>query len=333
MSGPDPEVARLFGEFCRLKTQVNGPDVHMRTAIAALDDMQLVRPDALWWLGVYTTFCSVPPGAATWARWDDPALLLAVGDRFDRWVDESWAGLPVRTQRRPVRSRAKLAECVRGMARWCVGDGRHLGGLSYEDAWASVDGAVKYYGRYAIIKLLEALRRAGYAQLEAPDIRPRGAWSPRRMLAYLYPDRAEVLNSKSDSAATLAEVNAVARDALALLESELGRPSSYYELEVLLCNARQSLYSGTLYVGRTIDSELEYYEKCRRRFSDPTAGRFDFFKMRRRTFPPECLGELQGWTGVRRELKTYRGYVWSDLRYDWHKTLASGDFDNPVRRT
>lgn len=329
---PDARVAQLFGEFCRLKTQVNGPDVHMRTALAALQDMQLSPREALWWLGAYTTFCSVPPGVSVWARWRDPAQVLSGSERFYSWIDEHWAGLPIRTQRRPVRSRRKLVTCISGMAEWCEFDGPRLGEMNYEEAWSSVDQSVKYYGRYAIIKLLEAFRRAGYSQLEAPNIRPAGAWSPRKMLAYLYPERAEALRSKSDSRQTLAEVNAVARDALGLLESELGRSSSFYELEVLLCNARQSIYSGTLYVGRTIDSELDYWRKSSEHFGDPTLGAFDFFDVRRRTFPVECLGEVQGWPGVRKELKTYRGYVWSDLLFDWHKTLASGNFEHPVRR-
>lgn len=327
---PSPDPLASFLEFSTLKTQVNGPDVHMRTALAGLNftAKQLSFEEAAWWVCIYTTFCSVPPALAVWAKFPEPGL--ALGDEARRWVERAFVGggLPVRTQRRPVRSGPKLATCLQTVATWCGENVGRLRELSYEEAWASVDGGVRYYGRYVIIKLLEALRRLNAPQLEAPDIRPRGGWSPRRALGYIYPDAWESLTSKSDTRDACASVNAHASDLLPRLEAGLGRASSFYELEVLLCNWRQATYSGTLYVGRTIDSELEYQRKCERYWGSAQRA-FDVFEIRQATFPRVCLGELNGWNGVRKELKTYRGYYWSDVLYDW---AATTDLDNPVRR-
>jgi len=48
-----------------------------------------------------------------------------------------------------------------------------------------------------------------------------------------------------------------------------------------------------------------------------------------------CLGEMQGWSGVRPEPeKTLRklGYTWTDTKYDYLATLETGDFEHPVPR-
>lgn len=316
-----------FVEFCRLKIAVNGPDVHMKVAGVGTEHLGLT--ERMWWFGVYTSLCSTPPAAAIWARWPLERV-LAEGDTLEGWLRENWAGIPVRKNRRPVRSPAKLARNIRSYARWLDGEMRDplLDWSDYDSVWNAVDRHVIFFGRYALIKLLEVFRRyAGFSGLEAPDIRAAGAWSPRKCLAFLYPEHGKLLVQGGSSREALAEVHALASRERERLSEKLGREVSFYELEALLCNYRQT-FSGTLYVGRTIDSELDYYNQVVGHFGDdPFLGRFDFFGTRKRVFPVECLGEVNGWEGVRKPLfdvyATY-GYVWSDVLYDWHATMDLG---------
>ncbi|KKL64111.1 hypothetical protein LCGC14_2168280, partial [marine sediment metagenome] len=164
-------------------------------------------------------------------------------------------------------------------------------------------------------------------------IRPAGAWSPRLSLSYMYPSCDETLNRGGDRDATLAGVGAVAEGARVILGDRLRRPVNFFELEVLLCNFRQALESR--YPGRTLDSELTYYAKALPHWGAETLGdAIDFFGARERLFPSECLGELNGWDGNRKELgETFEryGYLWSDTRYIYAK--SKDDLAHPVKRT
>ena len=59
------------------------------------------------------------------------------------------------------------------------------------------------------------------------------------------------------------------------------------------------------------------------------------FEARKKLFPSEVLGELNGWDGIRElltsVLRNY-DYTWSDSVYDYVATLTSGNFEHPVRR-
>ena len=331
----DPAQFRSFAEFSQLKLNVGGPDVHMHEAHQLLEHSSWLRERAGWWLCAYMTFCSVPPALLIIANWPDPGEVASSDELLD-WVHEHWAGLPIRTQRRPVRSKPKLVKCLQDFAAWDLEYVPRLGEMSYEEAWSSVADNVKYCGRYVIIKTLEVFRRlTGFEHLVPPDIRPSGAWSPRRALGMLVPETASTVGDKHDnSRSTIALTNLVAEAVRDKLAEELGREVSYYLLEVLLCNWRQTQH-GTLYVGRTIDSELAYYHKVAKYMAslggDMPLERA-FFQARREAFPAECLGELQGWDDVRVPLKhvfAQQGYFWSDLLFDWNKTT---DLAYPVRR-
>lgn len=322
-----------FVEFCRMKIAVNGPDVHMKMAGVKAEELNL--HERMWWLGVYTNLCSTPPAAAIWARWPLERV-LDEGNTLEGWLRENWAGIPVRKNRRPVRSPAKLAWGIRSYARWIYDELQSpvLNWSGYESVWAGVDRGVKFFGRYATIKLLEAFRRySRFPGLQAPDIRAAGGWSPRKCLAFLYPTYGKLLVQGGSGRAALEEIHWLAAGERKRVSDALDRDVSFYELEALLCNYRQT-FSGTLYVGRTIDSELDHYRRVAGHFGDdPFLGKFDFFGTRRLVFPKECLGELNGWEGVRKPLFYTYGtydYIWSDLVYSWAE--SKDDLAHPVRR-
>ena len=315
-----------FAEFCRLKMAVNGPDVHMKCAGAATAG--LPDDERRWRLAIYNCFSSVATAAVIWSRWPRARIFETSDVDLAAWLRAHWKGIPIRNTRRPVRAPHKLARCLKSVAAYDV----DVAALDYEAAWKSLD-TVYSWGRYVRIKYLETLRRFGgsaYAHLAAPDIRARDAWSPRRALAWLYPTYAATLDVKTNDRAALNVVSALVGETRAAVMELVGCDVSHYELEALLCNYRQSL-TGKLYVGRTIDSELEYHRKVAAFWDEPYTDT-DIFAARRATFPVETLGEVQGWDGPRPPLfflLTEHGYIWSDLVYDYRATT---DFAHPVRR-
>ncbi len=323
----------LFIDFCDKKLGVQGPDIHMKVAGVGTEEMPYFA--RTWRLCVYNAFCSTPSAAAVWSRWSPYGVRHDGGDDFKLWVEENWAGIPIRRNRRPMRSVGKLTRCMVSLSEWYVTDMNELHNMSYQEAWKSLD-PVYSYGRYVKIKLLETFRRyiPGHEHLEAPDIHAAGGWSPRRTLGYLYPKWQELLTSKSSAKSVLEEINAIAKHTQQLLANH-DVTVSIYELEALLCNYRQT-FSGTYYVGRTIDSEIDYDAKAVAHFGeDPYKGTFDFWGTRKKVFPNECLGELHGWGAIRKDVCTVlgeHGYVWSDRVFDYNATVANGDFANPVMR-
>lgn len=332
---PDTEMRSLFGLFCERKKGVKGPDVHQKLAGTATQGLDFY--ERAWRLVVYNNFCSVPSAAVVWAAWRSPGEVLADPAGLRAWIGENWAGIPIRQNRRPARSRDKLATSLYSIAEWMNSDFNSLDVMTYEEAWESLD-AVYTWGRYVKIKWLETCRRylgPNYKHLVAPNIRAWGGWSPRAALAVIYPEYSTWLTSKRDDKNTIANVHAVAEELRQWVSSEWLEVSSY-ELEALLCNFRQTLSTRkTFYCGRTIDSELEYDRKIRAYWGDdPYRETFDFFKARSSTFPICCLGEVEGWDGVREDLGPLlreHQIVWSDVVYDYN--ASRDDLAHPVRRT
>lgn len=74
------------------------------------------------------------------------------------------------------------------------------------------------------------------------------------------------------------------------------------QLETSLCDFN-SLVKGRYYVGHDIDMQMEQLKGCHNKF----------WEARARSFEPKWLGEIGGWNGVRKSLKTtYRdkGVIW-----------------------
>jgi hypothetical protein len=200
----------------------------------------------------------------------------------------------------------------------------------YEDAWESVQG-ITHIGRYMGIKLLEFFRLASLMSPAIPDIRPAGAWSPRRGLTYLYPTETPRLTTGGDGPDTLAFVNDTVDDLDDYLQHTYGVVLTKFELEVFLCEYRQVFERRKQYPGKPLDSELAFATALREHWGD------DYLQavldVRRRLFQPWALGEHGNrWTGVRKELGgvlAAHGYMWSDSLYDY---TATRDLSRPVRQ-
>ena len=326
-----------FGLFCQRKKGVNGPDVHMKAAGAGTESLDF--DTRAWRLAVYNNFCSTPSAAVVWANWTGPEDVLFSYTGFENWIRDNWRGIPIRQNRRPARSVPKLTKSFTTLAEWMTSpDGfSQLPQISYEEAWKSLD-YVYTWGRYVKIKFLETCRLflgEDYTHLIAPDIHASGGWSPRKALGILYPEFSLIVANKArNDKRTIQFTHDLAQEVRRYVSDEWVEVSTY-ELEALLCNYRQTLSTGkTFYVGRTIDSELEYQQKIEAYWGeDPYRETFNFYNARLLAFPAETLGELQGWTGVRADLSPLlreNNIVWSDVCYDY---LASKqDLTNPVER-
>lgn len=261
-------------------------------------------------------------------EWPRPTV-LADPASFTTWVHDTWPKWQIRRERRAARTPRKMSEALLSAASWAgrVAEGTYA---TYDEAWRSMDRGLRFYGRYAGIKVLEALHRGGVVPYGAPDIRPANAWSPRTTLAWLFPEEDARFLRGGDRPAVLAAIN---QDVLQLQERLAhvhpeGRVYTLFELEVLLCNYRQALVNK--YPGRAHDTDLKYGRAADAAWGY-TSRVWDF---RRQLFDPKVLGESGGgpprWVGVRDELGTTlpaHGYFWSDLRFDYTRTT---DLASPV---
>jgi hypothetical protein len=198
---------------------------------------------------------------------------------------------------------------------------------NYDRVWESVSG-IKFFGRYINIRFVEGLRRYCGVPAMLYDIRSVGGWSPKRALAYLYPERAAALLQEGAEGDRLTD--RLAYELLAQVCKELPAVNEYV-LAAMLCEFKSAFENRKQFVGHTIDQEPDLYDKVQRYWGD-AVDRDLLWRARAALFPPEVLGEVSGWQGYRHSLARVlrdHGYVWSDLLHDY---AATTDYANPVLR-
>jgi protein-tyrosine phosphatase len=262
------------------------------------------------------------------------------------WFYEHWAGITTRTERKGVRIKENMAKFFEDYAAWTqrlINDDLWYlkeNGLHpqerYELMWDDCLDSVKFLGRYVGIKLLEYYRRYCDIDISIPDVRPVDGWSPRLTLSLLFPDRIDY-HLSNDSEVNLEVIQDSSEEALWILQNDygFGDTMDMFNLEVVLCNYRQSYVGKKLYPGRTHDTERRYSDKIMEHWweLDRTED-LHFYEARARTFPHEHLSEFNQWHGVR-DLGQYtrEGFIWSDLLYDYDATMEQGrSILDPVRR-
>ncbi len=315
------EAWRSFEDFSLKELDSGGPDHHI-TEIATLahrhypeTDFEPHRVQRAWLVACYLGPYNVPGGLAIHQAFPAPQSVSGA----EGWFRGNWNHLPIRKERRPARSPARMAGYLATAAAW-VDDLPPID-ASFTELWDSLK-RVQYVGRYSGSKLLEAMRRADVTFERQPDIRPAGAKYPRRSLARLYPRYVEKL--AGDRRRDDDFVNTLAADVIA----RVGIPDMF-TVETLLCDWNQSL-NGSYYPGRPLDSELDQLEQA-----GPILSRSDrdvVFNARAALFPAVHLGELQGWGGRRKELGRTpidHFYVWTDRDLDYGATT---DLASPVSR-
>lgn len=319
-----------FAQFCKLELASGGPDPHMVMAGQASIDAPL--HERFWRAGCYIAVYNSPFAEVLWQAWGsesefDRALLLG-------WLEKNFFRITTRRERKCVRRPEWMAQYLIGyhdfiilkLPQLLVAAGSLEPVERYEHFWEEVL-TVPRLGRYVAIKLLEFYRRYCSVDVVIPDIRPSDGWSPREMLSYLWPDH-KVVGERDNSPELLVLANDLAGQTKHRLFDDFGVSCDWFQLQVLLCDYKQAWKSARQYPGRSIDSELVYLLEAEKKWGHKSK----LWQARKKCFPIEHLGELQGWQGVRTEaaeaLVQY-GYLWSDLLYDYRKTVF---FSQPAVR-
>lgn len=315
-----------FCEYIRCETGVGGPDPHLKFLGKLIDYDDVDYAERLWRIGCYAALYNTSGAQVLWTNWPWEKVAAGHGPTLAQ-VRQYWKGLPMRKERRPVRSPEKLHAHLESMSAWLAKNEPIVRSASYEELWKLVDEDLYGVGRYIGMRFLEALRLHAGAEARMPDIRPRGGWGSRLTVSFFYPEHDAALNG-NDSKANLELANALGFEIQDRLEDE-GIVLDQYTVETLLCNYRQAITKGK-YPGAPHDTDLEYLAKAKAFWGD----RFDVaptYRARAEMFPHRALGELSGWSGSRKELgETFGryGYWWSDLKYDYLSTI---DLERPER--
>jgi hypothetical protein len=320
----DPKQWDFFAEFIKWEKAVGGPDPHMKLVGAMNEDRPWI--ERAWAGGCYVGVYNAPTAEVLWTQWPIERVLAESGD-LEPWIDQHWKGLAFRRERRAARSAKKLSAFMVSYANW-ITTAREMPWWTedYDAAWKAGDD-VYSVGRYIKLKMLEYLRRYCEAPFQLEDLRAKGGWSPRTALCLLYSDHAPALLGDDSKENVVVAERLTEKTAYRLIE-EYGLYLDSYELQVLLCDYKQSYSGRRQFPGRSQDSELAYYRKISPYWNHETK----MFETRARIFPHVALGEIQGWSGVREELGGFlrmNRLTWSDFLYDY--TLTS-DLRDPVPR-
>lgn len=319
---------KFFAEFCRYEIAAGGPDPHMRLVGEICRHEQSSWIETAWRGLCYCSVYNVPTAVVLWTHWPAERVRATSVVELTEWLRNNWRGIAFRRERKAVRTPEKLARCLHSAAEWVreLPAKRMEGQLWFDPSLGQVarfemayDDACSVYGfgRYIGQKYVEYAHRYMGTAAAAYDIRPRGGWSPRAALALLFPEHEPALNG-GDSPEELRIADMCAREARERLNNN-GILLDWYLLQVLLCDYKQSAVGRRQYPGKSQDTEMEYNAKIAPHWGECQV----MWDARRRIIPDTCLGELQGWHGVRKELGyvlTKHGYTWTDFLYDYLKS-------------
>lgn len=320
---------QFFHEFCKLEIASGGPDPQI--SLAAQMSKGSPFAEMVWRAGCYISVYNVPYGEVLWREWPWERVCTE-RKALKPWLESNWPKITTRIERRCVRRPEWMLQFLLGyadLAKTMPALRSRANSLdpvdAYELLWEKAN-TVPRLGRYVALKLLEFYKRYCGFKLEAPDIRPRGGWSPRSTLATLWDD--DRVGDKGDRPEVLVLVNQRCQETIARLDNEFGLKIDLFQLQVALCEYRESWESRRQYPGRSLDSELKYVRKAEAEWGVKSA----IWKARKAFYPHEHLGELNGWEGPREECANSlatKGFTWSDLLYDYK---ATHDFSRPVTR-
>ncbi len=286
-----------FAAFCKAELDTGGPDPQIDLLV------ELARghsPLSQWWLaGCYAAHHCVPSAYAVWSRLPISVNRMTQND-VEALLRKLWKHLPVRNEMRSHRMPEKRAACLVSAAQFARTHARDNGTFwhSYEDAWDAANDQIVYFGRYMAIKYLEILyRMTGEERFRLPDLRARGAWSPRRTLAMLWPKVRVLGYEDQNDAPDLVIVDTMAKKTRHHLRAKYGVKVSMFQLQVLLCEYREAL-NGSYYPGASHDEEMPFIRTVEQR----TVCRA-VWRARKTLFPHDVLGEVEGWDGPRKAMQ------------------------------
>lgn len=322
---------RFIAEFARWECAAGGPDPHM--VLSGEMSRNLSLEDRIWRGGCYISVYNSPYAEVIWREWPWERVYKGTQDAtLLKWLTANFHRIMTRRERRCVRRPEWMLEYLKGYAKFArIAPAlfARLQGSPEENFEVVWDAALQVprLGRYVAIKLLEYYRRYCGVDIRHPDIRPVGGRSPREMLRYLWPEHLQVAE-EDDSDEVVSLVNKLVCTTQERLKAEFGVSLDMFQLQVMLCDYKQSWKGLRQYPGRSIDSEMVYALDMEKKWET----RSEIWPIRAALFPQEHLGEKNGWSAVREDiaavLGTY-GYTWSDLLFDYK---ATKDLTRPALR-
>lgn len=319
---PDEHLFHL-AEFVKGVQLSGGTTPHVSMTVESMSRISDPR-EKLWFAGCYALTYNWPTAERIFLEWR-PEDFNQVD--FFLWAEEHWAGICLRKERKAVFRKPFFAE---SLASYLTFADNLSWPESYQDAAHEFETGCRYMGRYIAIRWLEVIRRAFNTDWVMPDIHSDGGQHPRKALALIYPEDAGALLGGNTSRDLRVSDQAADR-CLLELNLEYGVETDYYTLQSLLCEYKQSILGRKQYPGKSIDTEMDYFRKVYSYWGSEREKESTFYSVREACFPRWSLGEVAGWTGVRKELGTVLadyGYTWSDTLYNYP---ATADFADPVR--
>jgi hypothetical protein len=327
-----------FAEFCKYEKLSGGPDPQIKMVGEMSKDTSW--EERVWRAGCYISVYNVPFAEAIWEHWS----FRDMNDNHPQlygWLVDNWSKIVTRIERKTVRRPEWMYEYFVSYYTFVKEDLmdtiRRTREMSPEDRylyfWDITNANIRRYGRYVALKLLESYKQFCNIDLEAPDIRPKDGWSPRETLAVLFPQHAVSLNSYESRFDPF--VNETALRVQQKLDFDYGVKVDLFQLQVMLCEYRESYESKKQYPGRSLDSELGYWHKRETLWGEQEYS-MNMVEARQRIFPQQHLGEVYGWMGTRKDcghtLADF-GYTWSDMLYSYNATQLRniGSLQYPVK--
>jgi len=295
-----PIHRKLFTEFCAIEMGAGGPDPQVRLTATAIMSHPRWSPELA---GMFVVPYSCAGAAILWRLMERKPD----ASTWEPWLRQNGSAIPIRKERRPVKGAwGRFAVCAASWQAWCKDTYPSMIDQPYKTVYDSITKDVKYIGRYAAMKLLETMYLAQLMDNPQDTMVPRDAKFPRRTMALLMPEHADLLAGKREED----EVDALARRIKDGVELRTGLQISWFQLETMLCIYRQSL-KGKYPSGRH-DSELGHWTTTMNAVGPQVAEelnqQFPFYRLRSEIYPPHLLGELGNppWYGIRPELEEER---------------------------
>lgn len=281
---------REFQAFADAEIASGGPDPQVCLTARATEPYE--DREAARMAGLFVSAYTCGGGTALW-------MTDHRGEDLQSFLVEHTEGIPTRRERRVIWStnKRKMTLNIESWIDFAEKLPQHRS-LSYPELYDTIHKEVLYFGRYATMKVIEVLYDRHLIDNTQSDIRPRGAKFPRRTLGLLFPEHAHRLTSSYNDEDTIQLVNRCA----AAVKDRSGI-ETWFDLETLLCNYRQSLNGK--YPGRSHDRELAHWLRAEEYWGDSLLNWFPFYRLRKQMFQSEYLGELGDppWYAARDDLE------------------------------
>lgn len=284
----------LFNDFCKYSNySMDSWDIDpmypvLKTYFYEID--KLDRETALWRTLLYVTFYHIGSAERVWTAFSKPEH-LPLG-----FVNQD--AFPTGIERRRFRANTDLAlKFVNDMMHAAKGDlvawvedatneGGETGWQTVREKWSK--SGVQQAGDWSSYKWADLLKNVHGYEITAPDVGTGG----NRLMAGPIPAMVRLTNrSWNDCATDLTIQNNLYEAAV----DNGVRYDGLDQMETCLCDFN-SLCRGSYYVGNDIDMQMEHFKHL-----PQTHG---LWQARLRVFKSKYLGELHGWWGVRKDLKS-----------------------------